>query len=328
MKVVFFHRRPRPNINFSVESLFQQVREALPSQVEWEVKVLRFFSEGFFKRLYISLEAAFRQRGINHVTGDVNFITLFLRKRKTVLTMLDLGLMNHPNRLARVILRLFWIILPVKRCAVVTTISHATKNELLRYVTTDPDKIRVVYVPISLSFVPYPKVFNKKMPTLLQIGTKPNKNVSRLVQALKGIPCKLQIIGLVNDKLKRELETNGIDYSASANLSNDEVLKRYKAADVITFVSTYEGFGMPIVEANAIGRVVVTSNILSMPEIAGDAAHLVDPYDINSIRQGILRVIEDDDYRGRLIANGYKNRNRFDVREIADQYTKIYESLA
>ena len=57
--------------------------------------------------------------------------------------------------------------------------------------------------------------------------------------------------------------------------------------DILSFVSTYEGFGMPIVEANAIGRVVVTSNVLSMPEVAGNAAHLVDPFDVNSIREGI-----------------------------------------
>jgi glycosyltransferase involved in cell wall biosynthesis len=327
MKVVFFHRKPRPDFNFSVEILFAQIRKALPREVVWEVKELRYFSNGFFKRLYIALEAALNQRDVNHITGDINFIALFLRKHRTVLTVLDLGVMNHPSPLIRKVLQLFWVVLPVNRSAVITTISEATKRELLKYVKTDPDRIKVVYVPISDAFVASPKQFNKVEPTILQIGTKPNKNVHRLVKALTGIKCRLEIIGDVDETLERELKQANISYKASKNISSEEVLEKYKAADILSFVSTYEGFGMPIVEANAIGRVVVTSNILSMPEVAGNAAHLVDPYNITSIREGILKVIEDDAYRENLIANGYINRKRFDVVEIAGKYTEIYRQL-
>jgi glycosyltransferase involved in cell wall biosynthesis len=84
---------------------------------------------------------------------------------------------------------------------------------------------------------------------------------------------------------------------------------------------------MPIVEANAVGRVVVTSNLLSMPEVAGGAAHLVDPFDVSSIRSGILKVIEDDSYREALITKGFANRKRFDTRQIAQEYAEIYRLL-
>ena len=70
---------------------------------------------------------------------------------------------------------------------------------------------------------------------------------------------------------------------------------------MLTFVSTYEGFGLPILESQATGRPVVTSNVSSMPEVAGDAACLVNPYDADSIREGILRVINDDAYRKDLM---------------------------
>ena len=123
------------------------------------------------------------------------------------------------------------------------------------------------------------------------------------------------------------LKENQIDYNVSKNLTNEEVFEKYRNCDILSFVSTYEGFGMPIVEANAIGRVVVTSNLLSMPEVAGDAAHLVDPFDIGSIRQGIVKVIKDEHYRESLIRNGYQNRKRFDVNKIANQYVEIYQSL-
>ncbi len=328
MKVVFFHRKPRPNYNFSVENLFGQIRAAFKPEVEWEVKELSFYSEGFFKRLFIGFEAAFNQKGINHITGDVNFIGIFLRKRKTILTMLDVGFMNHPNPLARWILKWFWIILPVKRARMVTTISQATKSEVLKYVNVNPDKIKVVYVPILSSFKPHPKEFNKTRPVILQIGTKVNKNVMRLVEALNGIPCQLEIVGEVSAGLKMQLDKYKVDYRSSKNLSNEEVMNQYKKADIISFVSTYEGFGMPIVEANAVGRVVVTSNLLSMPEVAGDAAHLVNPFDVRSIREGILKVIGDDIYREKLIENGFVNWRRFDASQIAAAYTDLYRNMA
>jgi glycosyltransferase involved in cell wall biosynthesis len=328
MKVVFFHRKPRPNFNFSVESLFKHIRTFLPEEVEWEVKELAHFSQGFFKRFYITLEAAFHQKGINHITGDINFVALGLRKSRTVLTILDVGFMKHSNPLARTILRYFWVVFPVRRSAVITTISEATRQEVMKYVKVDPARIKVVYVPISAAFRREPKVFNKHEPVILQIGTKPNKNVLRLVRALKGLSCRLEIIGELNDALHEELAASGIKYQASKNLTNEEILEKYRSADILSFVSTYEGFGMPIVEANAVGRVVVTSNLLSMPEVAGNAAHLVDPFDVNSIRGGILKVIHDDNYREKLILNGYENRKRFDVEEIARQYTQIYKFLS
>lgn len=327
MEVVYFHRKPRPDYNFSVENLFQQIREALPKSLTWRVVEMKYFSQGFFPRLFISIQAAFNQGDVNHITGDVNFIAIFLRKRHTVLTFLDIGLMNHPNWLARTLLRWFWIVLPVRRSAVITTISEATKLELLKYVRADPSKIKVVYVPISPRFIYVPKVFNKERPRILQMGTLHNKNVNRLVQALHGIPCTLDIVGEIKPDLQNELDNAGIHYIASKNISNEEVVLKYQSADIISFVSSYEGFGMPIVEANAVGRVVVTSNLLSMPEVAGNAAHLVDPFNVDSIRYGILKVIEDDAYREKLIANGFVNRKRFDVHEIARQYTMIYESL-
>ena len=327
MKVIFFHRKPRPNVNFSVENLFVSIRNAFSSAVRWEVKQLSYYSEGFFKRLYLCIEAMRGQKGINHITGDINFIAIFLRKKYTVLTILDVGFMNHPNRWARLLLRWFWIILPVKRSAVVTTISGSTKQELLKYVKTDPDRIKVIYVPIASGFSAAPKTFNKSQPTILQVGTKPNKNATRLVQALQGISCRLEIIGEVNDSLAKELEKAGITYASSKNLSPEAIVAKYRDADIIAFVSTYEGFGMPIVEANATGRVVVTSNLLSMPEVAGNAAHLVDPFDVLSIRNGILKVIEDDVYREQLIINGFENRKRFEATRIAEQFTEIYQSL-
>jgi glycosyltransferase involved in cell wall biosynthesis len=326
MRVIFFHRKPRPG-NFSIENVFSQVRNALPADVQWSKKELPFFSQGFVKRLLSSIAAAFYQKDVNHITGDIQFIALFLKKKRTVLTIHDVGLLNHPNRWARLLLKWFWIVLPVKKSAVITTVSVQTKEELLKYVDVNPSKIKVVYNPVSPLFIKEPKTFNKATPRILQIGTKHNKNVLRLIQSLNGIPCELDIIGNADDTLLQALDAANIKFQLSRNLSDEEIVEKYRTADIVSFISTHEGFGMPIIEANAIGRVVVTSNISSMPEIAGEAAHFVDPFDVTSMRNGILRVIEDDSYRETLITKGYANRKRFDSNEIALQYAEIYRSI-
>ena len=163
---------------------------------------------------------------------------------------------------------------------------------------------------------------------ILQIGTAPNKNIPNLIAAIKGIPCVLQIVGKKVEEYEHLLKQNNIQYTYEWDLSNEEMIKKYEQADIMTLVSTYEGFGMPILEAQAIGRPVITSNILSMPEVAGNGACLVNPTDIQEIRKGILKIIQDDAYRAELINAGVENCKRFDPDIIADQYMKLYETIA
>ena len=327
MEVVFFHRKRFPG-NFSIESLFEQIRSALPQTISCSVKELSFHSNGFFKRLYISFEAAFSQKDINHVTGDVHFISLFLKRKRTILTIHDLGFMNHPNRLARMILKWFWLVLPVRSCAAITVVSEATKSDVLKWVgRRHESRIHVIYNPVKKGFVKMEKTFNATEPVILQIGTRYNKNLIRLIQALSGISCKLLIVGEVPVATTAELVSHAIKYETFKNLTDQELLEKYRVSDIVTFVSTHEGFGLPIIESNTIGRVVVTSNISSMPEVAGNAAYLVDPFDVMSIRNGILRVIHDASHRQNLIENGYENGKRFDLTKIAKQYESLYVSL-
>ena len=126
---------------------------------------------------------------------------------------------------------------------------------------------------------------------------------------------------------RKRLVEAGIVYETSAGLTDEDIVRKYQECDIVSFVSTHEGFGMPIVEAQCVERAVVTSNCSSMPEVAGDGACLVDPYDIESIRNGFRRVITDADFRATIIERGRQNRVRFDERQIASTYQSIYESL-
>lgn len=327
MKVVFFHRKPKLN-NFSVEGTFKVIREAMPLDVECKVAQSRFDSKGVFRRLYNIVEATFRQGDINHITGDVHFLTYLLPRNKTLLTILDCVVAYNANGFKRYLLRFFWYVIPEKRVKLISVISQATKDELLKFIPCDPDKVRVVPVCISPNFIRFDKVFNTANPKILQVGTAQNKNLGRVTRALQGIPCLLEIIGRLSQEQITDLQNNNIEYTNSFNIHEDEIVKKYNECDFLVFVSTYEGFGMPILEANAVGRPVITSNILSMPEVAGDAACFVDPYSIPDIRTGIQRIINDEKYRDALVSNGFINVARFHPKEVACQYLQLYRELS
>jgi glycosyltransferase involved in cell wall biosynthesis len=327
MTVTHFQRRPQAG-QLSIERVFASVRASLPSEVNCRVVVSRFASRGVWRRLYNMIEAAFNQSDVNHVTGDVHFLSLLLHRRKTLLTILDCVSLERLKGVRRAIFRLLWYTLPISRSAVVSVISESTKTELLRYVRCPAEKIRVISPCISADFTAEPKAFNVSCPRILQVGTGANKNLARVAKALAGVSCELLVVGRMSSEQEKTLRGFRINYRSLGELGDEEMIRAYRSCDMLVFASTYEGFGLPILEANTVGRPVVTSDVLSMPEVAGDAACLVDPFDPESIRSGVLRVINDANYRELLIQEGYANAKRFSACAIAQQYAELYRVLA
>jgi len=326
-EVVFFHRKPRRVGNYSVEFIFDDVRTRLKDRINSRIVTSAFESSGFFKRLYNCLQAWYNQGQVNHITGDVNYLGLLLKRRRTIQTILDCVHLNSSGGLKYQILKMFWLVIPEKRSKFITAISEATKQEILRHHKCDPNKIVVIPVAISPRFKAYHKIFNKECPVILQIGTAPNKNIPKLIEAIKGLRCVLNIVGKQNEEYELLLKKYNIDYVYEWGLSDAEMIKRYEQADIISLISTYEGFGMPILEGQAVGRPVITSNILSMPEVAGSAAVLVNPNDTNDIKSGLEKIISDDNFRADLISAGYENIKRFDPDTIAQMYLELYKKI-
>jgi glycosyltransferase involved in cell wall biosynthesis len=119
----------------------------------------------------------------------------------------------------------------------------------------------------------------------------------------------------------------GQSYEVASSISFESLLEKYQQTDIVMLCSTLEGFGMPIIEAQATGRVVLTSNCSSMPDVAGNGALLVDSLSIKSMREGLEKLISDATLREKLIQAGFENVIRFDAETISEQYYRLYKAL-
>lgn len=327
MRVVLYSRRPRRGQNFSIELIVAGLLNELRPEFNARLAVSRFASNGLLRRAYNVVEAALRQGDVNHITGDVHFIAYLLAPEKTLLTVHDCCVISGKMDLRKRLIRELWFRMPARRAAFITVVSHTVKAQLLTHVAVPPEKIAVVPSFVPKAYRRIDKPFNTDYPVILQVGTGANKNLLRLCYALKGMRCKLRIIGQLNAEQKRTLRSCAIDYEQFEGVPTEQMVELYASSDVVAFVSTFEGFGMPIVEGNLVGRPVVTSNVESMPEVAGDAACLVDPFDPQSIRAGIERVLHDQAYREQLVQNGFINAKRFEAAAVARSYEQLYERI-
>ncbi len=326
MSLTYFFRKQKPGF-FSIETLFNTIAAHLNTSLDINIYRLNHESKSVLSIIRNIFYARKHQSQINHITGDVHYIALGLRKRKTVLTIHDLVPLRQNNGLKKWGIKMLWYTLPCHKAQYITVISKATKSELLSRVKVNEEKIRVIPNCLTGNYTYHPKSFNKHEPVILQIGTKKNKNLDRIARALQGISCKLHILGKLTARQIVLLEKMNILYNNDVHSSQEEVINLYRNCDLLLYASTYEGFGLPIIEAQATGRPVITSNISAMPETAGEGAILVDPYHVDEIKQAVISLIENDNLREEIIHKGLKNVQKFSVRNIAGMYLDLYKEM-
>ncbi|HLX92638.1 MAG TPA: glycosyltransferase family 1 protein [Puia sp.] len=328
----YFFRHPSP-VYFSIEKLFGRISNevALDGQKQFNVDVvtLPYTTKVSTMRKNISYTKR-NQAFVNHITGDAHYCIIGCDNSNiNVLTIHDCVLLKRYRVINPKywIFKWFWYDLPVRKADAITVISENTKAELLKFTRCRPEKITVIPDFVDPIFTPAEYHFNGDLPRILFIGSSVNKNLDRLLDAIRDLPVRLDLICRLREEQKTKLANYGIQYTVSENLTDSELLKKYEECDLLAFPSTYEGFGLPIVEAQAVGRPVLTSRISPMKDVAGKGARLVDPYNTQSIREGIQAIIGEADYRKELIRSGFENVARFQLKDVVDQYVSLYHQL-
>jgi glycosyltransferase involved in cell wall biosynthesis len=323
MKVAYYFRSNRKGV-FSIEVLFHRIIASLGTKVRADFCYVTFKNLGsiWLKSLRSPCDAY-------HITGAIHYVALVLKGNKTVLTIHDIAHYTHTLLgWRKYVYKKLWFDWPLRKVALITTVSEFSKQQLIQVFSIDAAKVKVIHNPFPTSYKRDDKLKLADRPKILQIGAGQHKNLSRLAEAVKNISCELVLVRAYDEALDRSLTEQGIVVTWHFNLTEEEMYALYKACDLVFFASTYEGFGMPIVEAQAIGRAVMTSRCAAMPEVAGEGAVLVDPYNVEEIRNILIKLIHDDAYRNTCIENGYKNLQRFHPDFIAQEYLNLYTLLS
>lgn len=322
--ITYFHRNL--NAGYSINKVTQTVITSFQNKEEFYLPKFG----GSLNIVIINLLFTYKHKNknaINHMTGDAQYVILALVGCKSVLTVHDTVSLefNKMGRVKKLLFEWLWYRLPLKFATKVVCISEETKHSVERY--TSRRDITVIHNAIDPVFYQSRKDLSQKPKRILLIGTNPNKNLERTFDALKGIDCEVTIVGHLSESQLSALVRNNIKYVNRTRLSDDQIVEEYIKSDIVSFVSLFEGFGMIVIEANKVGRPVLTSDIPVLREVANDAAYFVNPNNVESIRNGFLRLFEDADLRQSLVDKGYENVKRYEVNKIRNQWVNLYNSI-
>lgn len=295
---------------------------------------------------YIRLPLVVQKYNLDYVIYSKNIIpfTHLLSKTKKINIIYDLAYFDKLLNTYK-----FWDTLYMKlfmrtSCRIAgktIAISQSTKRDIINILGISEDRIKVIYGAVNDNFgkitneIKLKQIrekYNIKLPFLFYCGSlSPRKNILRVLKAFNQVKNKIpHNIYLAGGKSWKD---KGVINYINSNLSDrvfrighieeDELVVLYSMADLYLYPSLYEGFGLPILEAQACGCPVLTSNTTSCLEVAGDRAYFVDPYSSKQIRDGILRIINDKGCREELIKKGYENVKRFSWKRTAKEILEI-----
>ena len=273
-----------------------------------------------------------------------------LHKTQTLLTVHDLSFVRVPQAANPQLKAYLDMVVPrsVSRADHILADSAATKRDLLDLYRTPDDKVTVLYSGVdrhyrriddpALLAAARVKYGLTDIKYVLSVGTvQPRKNYARVIEALQVLRARGHDLhyaiagesGWLEDEFQRALDRTGMrPFVHLLGYADDEDLPAlYSEARMLVMASLYEGFGFPVLEAMACGTPVITSRISSLPEVAGEAALLIDPYDVDALANAMSMLDNDSTLRARLANAGIKQSAQFTWERSASQLRSIYENM-
>lgn len=291
---------------------------------------------------------------VHYFYFDLFIKSLPLRKKfPTVVTIHDVTPLVFPKHYPPGIrgkIKYFLQRLSLLNVQAIITDSKYSKEDIIKYLKINPHKIYPIHLASDKYFRPLKQQsvsskivseYNLPNKFVVYLGSiNWNKNLNGLTQASLETGVDVVLIGQdFEDKnglehierksyrqFLKKFSTDPRVHILGFVPDNDLVII-FNLAQMLLYPSFYEGFGLPILQAQACGLPVITSNVSSMPEIAGDGALFVDPYNVGEIKQEIQRIINDDKLKKHLIKKGFKNLKRFSWEKVADETIAVYQTV-
>jgi len=224
----------------------------------------------------------------------------------------------------------------------IIAISRQTKHDIETFFHVPPEKVELIYQPVSQIFFEKQNVneirkkYNLPEKFILSVGTlEPRKNQLALLQALQSKEIKVPVVfvgkqtTLYMAEMNRFIEENEMDSQVKflSKISESDLAALYQTAMLSVYISVFEGFGLPVIESMASGCPVVTSSVSVLPETAGDAAVLCNPAKVEEIAQKVLLLLENEDFRNKIIEKGKQRANLFHPENYAQKLISLYTEI-
>ena len=330
--------------------------ELVPVDSRFSVKILRPKFYPVWEQVGLPLSVVHDQLDILHCPG--NSAPVFLpRSVKLVLSIMDVmylfpasKLPKSPALYQRIGREYLKQIVPIvaRRAAAIITISATSRDDILLYLDVPKNRVSVGWLAANEAWRTIPEVsqlnlvrtkYDLNCPFVLALGAvDPRKNTAMIIQAHAKFrrqftgPFKLAVIGLPANGIgafRGLAERLGIGEEVifAGFVSENDLVAIYHLADLLLYPSLYEGFGLPVLEAMTCGTPVITSHSGSIPEIAGDAAVMVNPRDVDEIVAAMMRVTTDSVLRENLVAKGKMRAEAFSWQRTAEKTFEIYKNV-
>jgi glycosyltransferase involved in cell wall biosynthesis len=282
-------------------------------------------------RMAVGLPRALRR--LAPALGHFNYVVPPAYRRPAVVTVHDLSFESDPELMGRRDRLMFRTFVPrsARRAERVLTVSERTRRDLVEHYGIAEEKIVVTPNGVDPIFQPNGSAPNGSAYVLFVGGIQPRKDPVTAIEALARMDEDLRLVLVGDEKrggdeLRSAIRRLGLErrVELAGYVEHEGLAALYRGAACLVFPSRYEGFGLPVLEAMASGTPVVATTAGAVPEIAGDAAVLVQPGDPEALAEGIREALGD---RERLVAAGLERARRFTWRETARRTLEVYREL-
>jgi alpha-1,3-rhamnosyl/mannosyltransferase len=314
-------------------------------QIQYGMKKFLRKIPGFTTSYHIWRNHQFRSycRGVRpSLYHETNYVPFYFEDGPTIITICDLSFVRHPewHPIDRVKCFEKYCLKQLSRAEAIITISEFSKKEILNLLTVDPAKIYVTPLGVDQSFTPGKKRM-QGLPDryILFLGNlEPRKNLPRLITAYQSLPQSLRrryplvIAGAKGWGIKEVKEILPSFQRDEKPIFTGYIPQSllpclYVGASLFVYPSLYEGFGLPVLEAMAFGVPIITSDSTSLPEVVGDAGVLIDPYDVDHLKEAMMELLKNEKERREMAEKGIARAKLFSWEKCARQTLNVYEKV-